>query len=302
METSRSTHHRYAPPAPPELETCVTCGQEIDSPFCASCGERRASDRTYSVWEFIKDHVIESVANLDGRAIRTFKALAIKPGELTREFMRGSRLPYLAPLQLFLLCNLAFFVWAAWSQQRIFDTQLVVHTGGQPYSVVAKRLVAARLAATHEDSTVYMARFDAVGAAQARSLVIAMVPMFAVVIGIATLRLRRPQVPVVQHVVFVLHFFAFWFLSFIVAQYLINYPLNALLTALKVTPGEYGYDAEISLALLTIVCIYLGLAMRRAYGLGRVRAVLTAPVLGLALFAVLQTYRGLLFFVTFYST
>ena len=28
---------------------------------CAHCGEKRASDRSYSIWEFIKDHVVESV-------------------------------------------------------------------------------------------------------------------------------------------------------------------------------------------------------------------------------------------------
>jgi hypothetical protein len=38
--------------------------------------------------------------------------------------MRGERLPYLAPLQCFLLFNLAYFAWATWAGNRMFDTPL----------------------------------------------------------------------------------------------------------------------------------------------------------------------------------
>src|SRR4051812_41881849 len=107
-EREREERTAFSPPAAAlaTQELCVTCEQPIDTPYCPHCGEKRASDRTYSMWEFIKDHVVEAVANFDGRVLRTLKTLITKPGKLTREFMRGVRLPYLQPLQCFLLFNL----------------------------------------------------------------------------------------------------------------------------------------------------------------------------------------------------
>jgi hypothetical protein len=43
------------------------------------------------------------------------------------------------------------------------------------------------------------------------------------------------------------------------------------------------------------------MASRRAYTIGKLRSILSAAILGVATFGILTTYRGLLFFVTFYS-
>lgn len=282
------------------IETCVTCGEPVSTPFCPSCGEKRASDRSYSLWEFIKDHVIESVMNFDGRVIRTMKVLVTKPGELTAAFMRGSRLPFLQPLQCFLLLNLAFFLWASAMHVRIFDTQLAVHLRGMPYTTKAKALVKGKLAETHEDIQVYAKRFDTVGTAQARSLVITMVPVFAAVIGVVTVGRKRR--PVVQHVVFALHFFAFFFILLIFAAYAIDLPLNFILRTMHYPEGVFGYDGPDSVAAGIVLAVYLGLALRTAYGLGRTRAMVTAAVGVPLLWTIITYYRGLLFFITFYST
>lgn len=280
-------------------ETCVTCGASVDTPYCAHCGERRASDRTYSMWEFIREHVIESVISFDGRVVRTVKLLIAKPGELTVAFMRGARLPYLAPLQLFFLMNVGFFLWSAATGARIFDTPLSVHANGMPYSGVAKPMVLRQLAAKRMDEKVYSARFNAIGAAQARSLIVVMVPAFALLVGIATL--RRKRAPVVQHVVYALHFYAFLFVMLVVSGLVLDAPLVALLKALHVDPGPYGYDSQRSLMSFTLIAIYIAVSLRRAYDLGKLRAIASAPLLGYGMYLILQAYRGLVFFVTYYS-
>src|SRR4051812_3529905 len=181
----KEQHQSTFTPRSPERqgELCVTCGNEVTTPFCPHCGEKRASDRTYSLWEFIKDHVIESVMNFDGRVIRTAKLLVRKPGELTAVFMRGVRLPYLAPLQCFLLFNVAFFLWSSATNSRVLDTPLSVHVQGMSYSELAKRLVDERVAKSGESYKEFASRFDTISAAQARSLVLIMVPVFALVVG-----------------------------------------------------------------------------------------------------------------------
>jgi hypothetical protein len=105
----------------------------------------------------------------------------------------------------------------------------------------------------------------------------------------------------VQHLVFSLHFYSFVFVVLVFSMYLINIPLVLLLQALHVRPGRFGYDNQVSLATFIVLSTYLAIALRRAYGLQRLRAIITAPVLGIGVYVVLQSYRGLLFFVTYYS-
>src|SRR3954465_13478213 len=151
-------------------DDCVSCGTKVFTPYCPNCGERRASDRRHSLIEFFREHVVEAVINADGRIIRTLKLLLVKPGKATAEFMRGARMPYLAPIQCFLIMNLAFFVWATAVGDRFFDTQLSVHVRGTPYSQVARRMVLARLASDSEPEAAYARRFNTMGTAQAKSL------------------------------------------------------------------------------------------------------------------------------------
>jgi hypothetical protein len=195
------------------VERCVTCDRELATPFCASCGERRASDRKYSLGEFGAE-AMEAFLSFDGRVIRTFAALLRRPGELTAAYMRGVRLPYLAPLQCFLLFNLAYAV---------------------------------------------------------------------------------------QHVVFSLHVFAFLLCLAPLAHYSIDYALVWTLARLGATGGALGFDLETSVALGLVFAVYIGAALRRAYRFGRLRAIITAPLLTLGLYVCLTFYRGILFYVTMAS-
>lgn len=264
------------------------------------CGERRASDRRHSLLEFFHEHVIEAVINVDGRVLRTLKALMVHPGKATAEFMRGARRLYLAPLQIFLVMNVAFFVWATAVGDRFFDTPLTVHVHGTPYSAIAMRMVRAKLATDSEPEAAYARRFNAMGTAQAKSLVITMVPAFALFIAVATFR-RKGRAPVVQHLVFSLHTFCFLFALIVFESYLIDPPVAFVLRKVGWPEGMYGYDAEQSYVALTVFGVYVALALRRAYGLGRTRSIIGAGVAAVGLFAVLMAYRGLLFWVTYNS-
>jgi len=157
--------------------------------------------------------------------------------------------------------------------------------------------------ATHGDTSratkdEYSKEFDKLESTQARSLIVAIAPIFAVFVGIITLGRRRP---LVQHAVFALHSLSFLLVFVIVSDYLINRPLYWILDRLAVKPGLYGYDDQTSMVMLALIAAYFALAVRRAYGVSNLRAWPTGLALGLALFISITTYRGLLFFVTFYS-
>jgi hypothetical protein len=270
--------------------------------FCAHCGERRPSDRSYSLFAFAKETFIDAVASVDGRAVRTLRVLLRQPGELTASYMRGTRVPYLSPLQTFLLLNVLFFVWSGAQKIPVYDTPLAQQLSmNTPYRATANRLVAERLATTHQDRASFERAFNTIGSAQSRSLILVMVPLFALVVGLLAFSRGRRHYAV-QHVVFALHFYAF---SFVVI------PLSLVTVLLLVRGLRVTHIARVTDAVATtgwsfllnvLLGIYLAIAFRRAYGTGRGRAVLSAVVATFASFMILVAYRALLFFAAFFST
>jgi hypothetical protein len=278
-------------------EPCVSCGRALDSPFCPQCGEKRASDRTHTLGEFFREHVVEAMANLDGRVIRSLRALVTRPGLLTAEFSRGVRLRYLPPLQLFLLLNVAFFLWSTSRNATVFDTPFANHTSIGPYQRVARRLVTEKMRKTGEDAKTFAARFDAIGKAQSRSLVLSMVPMFALFVALATLGRRRRGA--VHHLVFSLHSIAALFILLPLSFYVALAFVYGVWKPLGLTMGRG--DLFISVTLSALFAVYLAFSLRRAYDFAWLRSLAGGAFLVAAFFVVLGLYRALLFFATFWS-
>ena len=58
--------------------------------------------------------VLKETFDLDGRASRTIRALILRPGFLTTEFLAGRRKAFTPPLRLYLVFSVSFFVLVAW--------------------------------------------------------------------------------------------------------------------------------------------------------------------------------------------
>ncbi|MBA3657678.1 MAG: DUF3667 domain-containing protein [Gemmatimonadaceae bacterium] len=64
----------------------------------------------------MRELVSEAIAEFsgwDGRFVTSVRALVLKPGLLTLEFLQGRRARYLSPLRLYLFASVAYFVVAA---------------------------------------------------------------------------------------------------------------------------------------------------------------------------------------------
>ncbi len=91
--------------------TCENCGAELFGPFCAECGQAPASPQP--LWVFLRES-LEELASLDGRLIRGLKDLALRPGYLTEEYLRGRRVAHIHPVRLIIVVSLiAYSVSAA---------------------------------------------------------------------------------------------------------------------------------------------------------------------------------------------
>jgi hypothetical protein len=90
---------------------CLNCGAQLGGQFCGSCGQRDIPPYP-SVRELAIDAALE-FSGWDGRLASTLRALVLRPGMLTREFLEGRRARYISPLRLYLTASLAYFVLSA---------------------------------------------------------------------------------------------------------------------------------------------------------------------------------------------
>ena len=280
--------------SPVLTEDCPTCGQVISGSFCQACGEKRPSQRAYTLAEFVQE-TFEVFTNVERSFLRTVWTLLRRPGELTAAYMRGERVRYLRPFQLFLLLNLIFF-FVAGSAVTMFSTPLSTHLGSTPYRERASAVVADWRPATGLTMTEYERAFDARAAVLARTLVIVLAPAFAV--GIAILSLNRSR-SLVKASVFSFHAIGVLMLQTTVVVW-VTVGLIRGLHAMGVHI-ENRFD-DISTSMLAVLFVaYLYFALRRAYGDGRLGALVKAGASFFLFLFLLVGYRLLLFYATVYT-
>lgn len=76
--------------------------------FCPSCGQHLAS--WIRPWQEVLLEMINEWFDLDGRMLRSFRALVFKPGLLTQEYLDGRRKSWSSPFRMYLLISLLFFL------------------------------------------------------------------------------------------------------------------------------------------------------------------------------------------------
>jgi len=275
---------------------CPSCGARAMHRFCGECGERRAGEDDLSVRGFLV-RAVHTVTNTDSNVVRTFRALVFRPGLLTAEYFDGRRRPYLQPVQLFLVANLIFFVVHTIFPVNVFTTTLSDHLQHHPYSPLIREMSGpggmtfGEMLSDPEVFSPYAQTFQAVTNGLAKTLVIVMVPIFAML----TFTLFHSRAPfLVQHLVFGLHFYAFMMLvtSVMALVGVAAYRLGAHAVSWEIV------DSIWSLALVMVSISYLSGALRRGFGSSRLGAVVGAVVLAVAYLPVLWVYRLILFFLT----
>jgi hypothetical protein len=91
-----------------DARNCLNCGAPLGGEYCSSCGQRARSPNP-TLGEFA-DEVSQEVFHWDGKFPATLRALLLKPGLLTVDFLAGRRARWLSPLRVYLTCSIAYFV------------------------------------------------------------------------------------------------------------------------------------------------------------------------------------------------
>lgn len=89
---------------------CENCNSEIIGIYCHVCGEKVLTVEDFYVRRYVSGF-FSSLTNLDSKFYKTFQAFLGRPGQLSADYLRGLRKPFLTPIQIFLIATVLFFVF-----------------------------------------------------------------------------------------------------------------------------------------------------------------------------------------------
>lgn len=97
---------------------CPNCETPLVGAYCHGCGQKA---HLHDKLKHLVEEFAEGIAHFDGRLWRTLPLLALKPGQLSRAWMAGKRVRYVAPLHLFLFAVFLLFLIPNFTDRHLFD-------------------------------------------------------------------------------------------------------------------------------------------------------------------------------------
>jgi hypothetical protein len=291
--------------APPTQARCPNCGSAQVDAFCAQCGEAQLSHRDLSLRSVAHD-AVQEFAGVDGKVPRTVWALVTTPGLLTREFIDGRRGRYSKPLSLFLILNLVFFLIQPYTGLLRYDLANYIGGADDVSDSRSAVMVQRKLAETGESRASYEARFDRTLSDHKKSMLLFAVPVFAMGMLVLFAGTRRYFV---EHLVFSVHVYAFFLAFLAIGVTAVFTALGGFLSVgglLGLPVRKAGVLLGSEPVLVTVIMVtmtwYLTLAIQRAYGGTRRKALARALALSFLQMSLIKLYHDVLFFTAFFAT
>ncbi|WP_162499813.1 DUF3667 domain-containing protein [Mucilaginibacter terrigena] len=271
--------------------SCVSCGNAVSGTYCNVCGEKVIADRDFVLKHYIEES-FEGLTHFDTKFFRSVKVLATKPGLLTVNFSSGKRVNFVKPFQLFLICNLLFFLLAG--KLNIFSQPLWAFYHYRPYiSFGTKQAVLEKASNDKQFEKLAIAFNEHIGT-ESKLFIVLFIPVMAAAFALLFIRSKKYFS---EHLVFATHYFSFILIYFTLFTLLISTPFYAL----NKSNFSSSYDAISSLINLSVFAVYLGIAARRFYNTGKFYTVVAAILTILFFSASLYGYRLMLFYKTIYG-
>lgn len=98
---------------------CANCEHPVNGSYCSNCGQS-VKDFHRPFFSVLSESIGDALS-LDNKFIHTIVPLFVRPGYLTKEFMRGKRARYTPPFRLYLF--LTFFAFLLLSHNHRPETQ-----------------------------------------------------------------------------------------------------------------------------------------------------------------------------------
>lgn len=90
-------------------KTCLNCGQQVEHSYCSYCGQKNTE--TTKSFHHLFVYLFKGFFHYDSAFWSTILKLFFKPAQLTKEYLEGKRVRYLAPIKVYVFTSfITFFI------------------------------------------------------------------------------------------------------------------------------------------------------------------------------------------------
>lgn len=278
-----------------EKHTCKNCGHEFTGLYCNLCGEKvlQVKDRKFK--SFLGSILI-AITFADNKVIKTLWLVIRKPGFLSKEYINGVRVKYIKPLQLFFILNLVYFLFPVF---QLFNSSLYTQMYLLPHRHMVRTMVLHKLAKANFSLQAYTLMYDAKSQSLAKLLIV----MFIVFASLPlSLIFRKKKIYFTDHTTLAVELAIFNIAINAILLNLIFWVLNSLLNWSGSGWIKYLDDFAITTIFIGSNLYFLWQASRTFYGERKRMLSFKVPLALIGLYAALELYRLMLFFITYWST
>ena len=194
-------------PAVTRSEHCSNCGAERQGAYCHHCGQSYTEHVAplRDLW----NQLVDAFFNWDNRLLTSLNVLFFQPGRLTLEYIAGRRIRFVSPLRLYLVTSILYlFVASLIGSQSFLFTDMFIEGASEPHM---QRVM------------IWMPR-----------AMFVLVPTFAMLIGWF---FRKKKRFFVEHLYFVLHVHAVWYMLFLLDAFFRPYVRETVETGMFTVLG-----------------------------------------------------------------
>src|SRR5690606_17932489 len=90
--------------------SCLSCGAPLNGKYCSQCGEKTVHKEDKTVAHYFGEF-LHMMSHADSKFLKSLKYIFFKPGLLSKEYIAGRKKPYSAPLTMFIVANLIYYLF-----------------------------------------------------------------------------------------------------------------------------------------------------------------------------------------------
>ncbi len=268
--------------SPPLKETCVSCGAKMKGNYCRKCGEKKIIPaRDFRISKFLSQSLWHFV-RFDSKLLKSCWLLYSKPGFLTAEWIKGRRVLYMKPLQLFVIASLLFYFFLPTvpayytTPQELIDGYRNGINRWNSFQFDYEELLAKKAAIKGLDEKVFADNISQKAAKQSKTWQFFIIPFWGSLIWL----LFQKKLPwLAPHLIFAMHGLTFSLLTDLL--------IHGFLALFGFVPNGF----YIFIVLMSLILIYQTLAVHRVYGNSWIVTILKTIVIVAGYITILLLYR-----------